>query len=156
MSSVTFLNVLLVTGCPNKFGIRLEMFASEASIVYEKNVFCSKKLLFQPFLKTAKYENGFLSNFAPISNNLLIILLLKTIGEKLLKNSIFNSCSSQKRLKKQFFGAKYIFFINVARFARKLLGLRTLHLTYSKHVGTPCTSDFLDKKCHFGSVWRLL
>ena len=69
---------------------------------------------------------------------------------------IFNSCSSQKRLEKQFFGAKYIFFINVARFARKLLGLRTLHLTYSKHVGTPCTSDFLDKKCHFGSVWRLL
>ena len=47
------------TGCPNKFGIRLEMFASEASIVYQKNVLCSQKLLFEPFLRTAKSENGF-------------------------------------------------------------------------------------------------
>ena len=96
MSSATFLKVLLVTGCPNKFGIRLEMFASEASIVYEKNVFCSKKLLFQPFLKTAKNENGFLSNFAPISNNLLNKLLHKTIGTKMLKNSIFNFAVHKK------------------------------------------------------------
>ena len=32
----------------------------------------------------------FSSNFAPISTNLLNKLLHKTIGEKLLKNSIFN------------------------------------------------------------------
>ena len=114
------------------------------------------KIAFSAFFVNCKIKNGFFSNFSPISNNLLNKLLHKIIGEKLLKNSIFNSCSSQKRLKKQFFEAKYIFFINVARFARKLLGLRTLHSTYSKHVGTPCTSDFLDKKCHFGSVWRLL
>ena len=122
----------------------------------KKMYFAPKNCFLSLFCELQEMKMDFWNNFSPISNNLLNILLHKTIGEKLLKNSIFNSCSSQKRLKKQFFGAKYIFFINVARFARKLLGLRTLHLTYSKHVGTPCTSDFLDKKCHFGSVWRLL
>ena len=38
------------TGCPNKFGMYSEMFASEANYVYKKVVFCSKKLLFEPFL----------------------------------------------------------------------------------------------------------
>ena len=42
--------VFSATRCPNKFGIRQEMFASEASYVYNKIVFCSKKLLFEPFL----------------------------------------------------------------------------------------------------------
>ena len=41
------------TECPNMFGISSEMFASEVSIVYKKFVFRSKKLLFQPFLRTA-------------------------------------------------------------------------------------------------------
>ena len=71
----------LLTGCPNKFEISSEMFASEASIVYKKKfVFCSKKLLFEPFLWTVKNENGFLSNFSPIFNNSLNKLLYKTIG----------------------------------------------------------------------------
>ena len=41
---------MLYTGCPNKFGIGSNMFASKASIVYKKKfVFCSKKLLFKAF-----------------------------------------------------------------------------------------------------------
>ena len=111
MSSVTFLNVLLVTGCPNKFGIRLEMFASEASIVYKKIVFCSKKLLFQPFLKTAKNENGFLSNFSPIFINLLNKLLHKTIGTKLLENSIFIFAVHKKGSKSNFLEQNTNFFL---------------------------------------------
>ena len=47
------------TGCPNRFGIRSEMFVSEASIVYEKNVFCSKKLLLKPCLHELQNKNGF-------------------------------------------------------------------------------------------------
>ena len=44
----------------------------------------------------------------------------------------FHFCSSQKKSGTQFFGAEYIFFVNVARFARK-------HFWgYSKLVGTPC------------------
>ena len=46
--------------------------------------------------------------------------------------SIFIFYSLQKRLKKQFFGAEYNFFVNVARFARKHF------LAYPKLVGTPC------------------
>ena len=38
------------TRCPNKFGIGKYMFANEANYVYEKYVFCSKKVLFEPFL----------------------------------------------------------------------------------------------------------
>ena len=72
------------TGCPNKFGIR---FVSETSIVYKKIVLCSKKLLIQPFLWTARNDNGFLSHFSPISNTLLNRLLHRIIGEKLPKNS---------------------------------------------------------------------
>ena len=71
------------------FGIGSEKLANEVSIVYKKFVFCSKKLLFQPFLKTAKNGNGILSNVSPISYNLLNQLLNNTIGAKLLKNSIF-------------------------------------------------------------------
>ena len=46
--------------------------------------------------------------------------------------------SLQKRLKKQFFGAEYNFFANVARFARKHF------LAYPKLVWTPCTYAFRD------------
>jgi len=62
----------------------------------KKIVFCSKKLLFEPFLKTAKTVNGCLSHFSPISNNLLNRLLHKIIGEKLPKNSIFNFAVHKK------------------------------------------------------------
>ena len=46
------------TGCPNHFSSS-EMIASEVSIVYEKNVFRSLKLLFKPYLKTAKIKKAF-------------------------------------------------------------------------------------------------
>ena len=49
--------------------------------------------------------------------------------------SIFIFYSLQKRLKKQFYGAEYIFFVNVARFARKHF------LAYPKLIGTPCNND---------------
>ena len=48
------------TGCPNKFAIRSEMFASKANYVYKKNVFRSKKLLFEPFFPELQIENGLL------------------------------------------------------------------------------------------------
>ena len=53
---------------------------------FGKNVFCSLKLLFQPFLWTAKLKMEFLSNCSPIilCSNLFSRLL--EIGEKLLKN----------------------------------------------------------------------
>ena len=54
------------TGCPNKFGIHSEMFASEARYVYKKIVFRSKKLLFQPFFLNCKTENGFLKQLFSI------------------------------------------------------------------------------------------
>ena len=41
----------LITGCPNKFGIRLEMFASEASIVYNKNCILLQKIAFSAFFE---------------------------------------------------------------------------------------------------------
>ena len=47
------------------------------------------KIAFLAFFENCKIENWFLSNFFPISNNLLGKLLHKTIGEKLLKNSKF-------------------------------------------------------------------
>ena len=43
---IQFQPQMVITGCPNKFGIRSEMFASKASIVYKKIVFCSKKKCF--------------------------------------------------------------------------------------------------------------
>ena len=89
------------TGCPNKFGIGSDMFASEASLT-KKFVFRSKKLLFQPFLKTAKTENGFLSNFSPISWNLLNKLIHKIFGKKLPKNSICLFAVHKKGLKSNF------------------------------------------------------
>ena len=50
--------------------------------------------------------------------------------KKIALKSHFHFCRSQKRLKKQFFGAKYIFF-----------GKRNSYClqTYSKLVGTPCS-----------------
>ena len=50
--------------------------------------------------------------------------------------------SSQKTLKKQFFGAEYIFFTffkQCSLCSQTSLCFRTLILGDSKHVGTPCT-----------------
>ena len=68
----------------------------------KKIVFCSKKLLFQPFLGTARNDNGFLSHFSPISDNLLNKLLHKIIEEKLPKNSIFIFAVQKKGWKSNF------------------------------------------------------
>ena len=92
------------TGCPNKFGIGLEMFASEASIVYEKNAFRPQKLLFQPFFMNCKYQNGFKKHYS------LIYLITYYIRQFAWK-SLFRFCSSPKRLKKQFFGAEFKLFL---------------------------------------------
>ena len=85
------------------------MFAGEVSYVYKKIVFCSKNLLFEPFLKTAKNDNGFLSNFSPISNNLLNKLLHKTIGAKLLKNPFSFFADHKKGSKSNFLEQNTIF-----------------------------------------------
>ena len=42
------------TGCPNKFGIRSEMFASEASIVYKKVCILLQKIAFSAFFVNCK------------------------------------------------------------------------------------------------------
>ena len=40
-----------ITGCPNKFGIGSEMFASEASIVYKKVCISLQKVAFLAFFE---------------------------------------------------------------------------------------------------------
>ena len=42
-------SISLLTGCPNKFGIGSEMFASEASIVYKKVCISLQKIAFSAF-----------------------------------------------------------------------------------------------------------
>ena len=86
------------TRCPNKFGIRSETFANEANCVYEKYVFCSKKLLFEHFFESCKMKERIFSN-----------LLNKSLHEKIGSMTLFQFCSSQKMLKKHLFGAQYIF-----------------------------------------------
>ena len=46
------------TGCPNKFGISQEMFASEASIVYKKVCISLHKIAFLAFFENCKYDFG--------------------------------------------------------------------------------------------------
>ena len=55
----------------------------------------------------------------------------------------FQFCSFQKRLKKQFFGAKYNFFVNVAR---------QKFWTYPKLAGTPCNTI---RRRERKDLWRL-
>ena len=79
----------------------------------------------------------FLSNFSPISNNLLNKLLHKTIGESCWKIP-FSILQLTNKAEKAILWSKIHFFRNVARFARKLLSIRRLLLTHSKLIGTPC------------------
>ena len=126
------------TGCPNKFRILFwssEMNVSEASIVYkryEKIVLCSKKLLFQPHLWTAKLKMEFFSHFAPIALCSNLFSKLLEIGEKLLKNPCSFFAVYQKGWTSNFLERNTNFFVNDARFARKHFW------AYSKLVGTPC------------------
>ena len=114
------------------------MFASEARYVYKKKiVFCSKKLLFQPFLGTARNDNGFLSHFSPISDNLLNKLLHMIIGEKLLKKA-FSFLQFTKKAQKAILWSRIHFFEKFVIFAGKLLSFRILRLACPKHVRTPC------------------
>ena len=114
------------TGCPNKFRISSKLLASEASIVCKKIVLCSKKLLFQPFLWTARKDSGFLSHFSPISDNLLNKLLHKIIGEKCLKIP-FSFLQFAKNAEKGIFWCRIHFFVKFVIFAGKLLSFRILH-----------------------------
>ena len=74
-----------------------------------KNVFCSKKLLFEHFLWTAKLEKRHWSNFS-----------WSDLFSKLEKIRTFYFAAFKKMLKKQFFGAKYKFFCKCS-----LLGSQT-------------------------------
>ena len=74
------------TGCPNRFQLA-KCNVLKLRILLRKCIFRSKKIAFWAFSVNYKNENGFLSNFSQISNNLLNRLLNKTIGEKLLKTT---------------------------------------------------------------------
>ena len=90
-----------------------------SELFFAKIVFCSKKLLFQPFLWTASNENGIFSNFAPIvlCSNLFSELL--KIGEKLLKIP-FSILQFTKKAEKAILRSRIqTFFVNDARFAHK-------------------------------------
>ena len=78
-----------VQGVPTSLEYAQLCLRAKRATFTNKFVFCSKKLLFEPFLLTAKNEYGFESHFSPISDNLLNKLLHKIIEEKLPKNSIF-------------------------------------------------------------------
>ena len=63
---------LLSTGCPNRFGIGSEMFASEASIVYKKNCISLQKFAFSAFFRKLQNEYCFWTQiFSKILNKLL-------------------------------------------------------------------------------------
>ena len=100
-----------------------------------------QKIEFQSFFVNCKNENGFWSNFSPISNNLLSKLLYKTIGESRLIFH-FQFCSWQKKSRTQFFGAEYIF----SNFFDSLTNFRKSHFAYSKLAWTPCRCSDVPKQ----------
>ena len=102
-------SVLSLQGVPTSLGYVQKCLRAKRASFTKKNVFCSKKLLFEPFLWTATNENGFLSNFSPISDNLLNKLLHKTIGEKLLKTTFSLFAVHKKGSKSNFLEHNTIF-----------------------------------------------
>ena len=67
----------------------------------------------------------------------------------------FHFLQFTKKAKKAIFWSKIHFFRKIARFARKLQSIRTLLLTHSKLVGTPCsklTFSSRPKNWHVSSV----
>ena len=67
----------------------------------------------------------------------------------------FSILQLTNKAKKAIFWSKIHFFRNVARFAPKLLSIRTLLLTYSKLVGTPCSlSIFSFFTLHFSTYFH--
>ena len=72
-----------------------------------KNVFCSKKLLFEPIFVNCKMKMAFLSNFSPL---FYVGIYLVNWRKDALKWH-FHFAVEEKRLKKQFFGAEYSFFL---------------------------------------------
>ena len=97
---------------------RLRNVCEQSEHRLQKNCILLQKNAFSAFFENCKIENGFLSNFFPISNNLLNKLLHKTIGVKLLK-ILFSFQQFLKKAEKAFFWSKIHFFVNDARFARK-------------------------------------
>ena len=76
-------------------------------------------MLFDPFCQLQTMKMDFSATFLQLSY--VVIYLVNCL--KLEKSGLkihYHFYSLQKRLKKQFFGAEYnLFFVNVARFARK-------------------------------------
>ena len=101
-----------------------------------KNVFCSKKLLFDPFLWTAKMIMEFFGNFSPIILCSDLLGKLFEIGGKLLNNPLSFLAVYKKGWKSNFLEQNTNFFVNVACFACKHCWAD------SKLVGTPCTYSF--------------
>ena len=117
---------------------RVRFFRERSELCLQKKiVFCSKKLLFQPFLWTAKNDNGFVSNFSPISNNLLNKLLKRQLEQSCLKIP-FSILQFTKKAQKAILWSRIHFFVKFVIFTGKLLSFRILHLAYPKLVGTPC------------------
>ena len=76
-----------VLGVPTSLGDTQKFLrAKRATFTKKKNVFCSKKLLFQPFFLNCKIENGLLMQFFSIILCSNLFSKLFEIGEKLLKN----------------------------------------------------------------------
>ena len=79
--------------------------------IFRKNVFCSIKLLFEPFLWTAKLKMEFLSNFSPIVLCSNLFSKLFEIGEKLLKNPFSFFAVHKKGWKSNFLEQNTNFFL---------------------------------------------
>ena len=95
------------TWCPNKFGWNsLKEFGNKVYDFYQNMYFAPKNCFFRLFSWTAKMKMAFLSNLSYVVIYLVNCLKL----EKSCFKIHFQFCSFQKRLKKQYFGAKYKLF----------------------------------------------
>ena len=103
-----------------------------------KNVFCSKKLLFDPFLWTAKMIMEFFGNFSPIILCSDLLGKLFEIGGKLLNNPLSFLAVYKKGWKSNFLEQNTIFSCK-----RSSLRSQTFFLAYSRLVGTPCSTLYL-------------
>ena len=106
--------------------------------ILRKNVFCSIKLLFKPFLWTAKRQMEFLGNFFPkiLCSNLFSKLF--EIGEKWLKNPLSFLAVPKKGWKSNFLEQNTIFFCK-----RSSLRSQTF-LSLSQTCWTPCMIDVVN------------
>ena len=106
--SFLFFCLFSSTGCPNMFGIGSEV-CERSEHRLRKIVFCSKKLCFQPYLWTARNENGFFSNFSPIVLCSNLFSELFEIGKSCFKNPLLFFAVHKKGLKHIFLERNKIF-----------------------------------------------